>query len=62
MIVINFTSTKINKFQCNGVAKFFIPIVKNGFSVGKETALLFFLALAFRVGKKINVLFVRWRF
>ena len=28
----------------------------------QETALLFFLALAFRVGKKINVLFVRWRF
>ncbi|KGL61219.1 hypothetical protein PHEL49_2118 [Polaribacter sp. Hel1_33_49] len=42
MIVINFIGTKINKFQCNGVAKFFIPIVKNGFSVGKETALLFF--------------------
>jgi hypothetical protein len=46
MIVINFIGTKINKFQCNGVAKFFIPIVKNEFSVGK----------------KINVLFARWLF
>jgi hypothetical protein len=31
-------------------------------SVGKKTALLFFSALAFRVGKKINVLFERWLF
>jgi hypothetical protein len=28
----------------------------------QETALLFFSALAFSVGKKINVLFVRWLF
>jgi hypothetical protein len=28
----------------------------------QETALLFFSALAFRVGKKINVLFARWLF
>jgi len=28
----------------------------------QETALLFFLALAFSVGEKINVLFARWLF
>ena len=40
----------------------------NKFSIGfyfcalEETALLFFLALDFRIGKKINVMFDRWRF
>jgi hypothetical protein len=31
-------------------------------SVGKKTALLFFLALAEVLAKKTNVLFERWRF
>jgi hypothetical protein len=30
--------------------------------MGKKQLFYFFSALAFRVGKKINVLFVRWRF
>jgi len=63
MIVINFIGTKINKFQCNGIAKSFLKsVLGSAFERWQKTALLFFLSVGFLWLEKMNVLFVRLAF
>jgi len=59
MIVTNFIGTNINKYQCNGVAKFFLNYV---FERWQKTALLVFSALAYVLAKNQMCCLCGWLF